>query len=247
MSLDPARTVVVSLHDVSPRTMEPCARQLAEVTALGVSHCSLLVIPNHHGRGHVRESEACCAWLRAVEKDGHEIVTHGYFHQRPRRTAESWKTRLITGTYTAGEGEFFDLGETAARQCVARGNEELRAIGLHPTGFIAPAWLLSDGAEQALRSLGVAYTTRLRTVLNLRSNTTLHTQSLVWSVRNAWRRTVSQLWNAFLFQRLRNEPLLRISLHPVDMAHPAVWKQIQRLIAAALVDRVPRSYREALG
>ncbi|MEO7318214.1 MAG: polysaccharide deacetylase family protein [Chthoniobacteraceae bacterium] len=241
------RALVVSLHDVPPRTRPACEQILAEIAALGVGACSLLVIPDHHHRGHFRADAEFCAWLAALAQAGHEVVTHGYFHQRTRRAGESTKAKWTTRIYTADEGEFYDLDRATARELIAKANAELRQLGLDPRGFIAPAWLLSAEAEAALRDLGVEYTTRLGSVLDLRSDTTHHSQSLVWSVRSGWRRGVSRIWNGFLFRHLAANPLMRFSIHPVDVEHPAIWQQIRALIARALADRRALTYHAWLG
>lgn len=236
------RALVVSLHDVSPRTHVACARILDELAALAVAHVSLLVIPDHHRRGHFLADEGFCEWLREKERAGHQIVTHGYYHQRARRNGESTMQKITTRIYTADEGEFFDLDRATARELVSRANAELVQTGLTPRGFIAPAWLLGDEAESALRELGVEYTTRLRTVSDLRKNRTWESQSLCWSVRAAWRRVVSRAWNAALFRAMRSNPLLRISIHPVDIEHAAIWRQVRRLVTRALEDRKAMTY-----
>jgi predicted deacetylase len=238
------KSLVVSLHDVSPSTFARCERIVSELVALGVKKLSLLVIPNHHGRCHVRESAEVCDWLRQCEAEGHEIVTHGYFHRRARRDGESLGEQLTTRIYTADEGEFFDLDHTAAQQLVQRGNSELEALGLSPCGFIAPAWLLSAQAEEALVELGCEYTTRLRAVHDLRTREAHDSQSLCWSVRAAWRRAVSIIWNAALYRRLEAAPLMRVAVHPVDIEHAKVWAQIRRLIADALCTREPVTYSD---
>ena len=241
------RAVVVSIHDVSPRTRPACERILAEVGALGVGACSLLVIPDHHQRGHFLEDAAFCTWLGGLARCGHEAVMHGYFHQRTRRDGETPVAKVTTRFYTAGEGEFYDIDREAARSLVSRAREEFRGIGLDPRGFIAPAWLLGAEAEAALRDLGVEYTTRLGSVLDLRSSTAHRSQSLVWSVRSAWRRATSRGWNAFLFKRLAVHPLLRIAIHPVDIGHPAIWRQIRVLVTRAIADRKALTYQAWLG
>ena len=232
------RALVVSLHDVSPHTWEPCQRILA---ALDVP-VSLLVIPDHHGRGHFLKDTTFCEWLRARVAAGDEVVMHGYTHQRATRAGESLAARIITRNYTAGEGEFFDLGFAEARGLVAKSREEFRAIGVEPSGFIAPAWLLSAEGERALRELGVGYTTRLRSVTALQRGDEWQSQSLCWSVRATWRRAVSLAWNASLFHRLESAELMRIAIHPVDIAHPRIWEQIARFIAAAARLREPMTY-----
>ncbi len=234
------RALVVSLHDVSPHTWDQCQRILA---ALHVP-VSLLVIPDHHGRGHFTKDAAFCEWLRNRTAAGDEAVIHGYYHHRAARESETLTARLITRNYTAGEGEFFDIDYTAARDRVVKARDEFHSVGLQPSGFIAPAWLLSEDGERAIRELGIAYTTRLRTVSDLQRGREWQSQSLCWSVRAAWRRAMSLAWNASLFHRLKNAELMRIAIHPVDIEHPRIWKQITRLVSAAASVRDAMTYRE---
>lgn len=236
------RSLVVSIHDVSPHTARACRDIVAELEQLGVTRTSLLVVPDHHRRGHFLNDSSFCEWLSQRVQNGHEAVIHGYYHQRARRTDESLTAKLTTRVYTADEGEFFDLDRSAAAELVAKAREEFRTLDLEPSGFIAPAWLLSDEAEQALRGLGIRYTTRLGSVLDLTEERKTNSQSLVWSVRSGWRRVISLGWNASLFRRLQTAPLLRISIHPVDLQHPAIWRQIVRFTATALESRTSHTY-----
>lgn len=236
------RHLVVSIHDVSPLTRADTARILAELRSLGITKTSLLVIPNHHRRGHFLDDADFCAWLRSLDETGHEIVMHGYFHQRARRDDETARAKIVTRFYTADEGEFFDLNENEARELLTKGRAEFAAIGLRPSGFIAPAWLLGADAGLALKKLGCEYTTRLGSVTDLVAGKTYKSQSLCWSVRSAWRRAASLGWNAFLFQELRANPLLRVSIHPPDIHHPAVWRQVRSLLARALAARAAVTY-----
>ncbi len=164
---------------------------------------------------------------------------HGYFHRRARGTAESARTRWLTQVYTADEGEFFDLSESAAAQLLARAQADFSRLALPapPVGFIAPAWLLGTAAGRAVRAAGFRYTTRLGSVEEFLPNDGLRvtrSQSLVWSCRNRWRRQVSLLWNAALARRLRANPLLRVGLHPPDFRHAAIWQQVRALIREGL-------------
>ncbi len=239
-----SRSLIVSIHDVSPLTQAVTDSMLRELRGLGVTRCSLLVIPNHHHRGHFSHDAAFCNWLRERVQEGHEAVIHGYFHQRAPGTGESLRDRLTTQFYTANEGEFYDLDEESARLLVMKARDEFRAAGFDPVGFIAPAWLLSEGAERGLRALGILYTTRLGSVIELQSGRFAKSQSLVYSVRAGWRRACSLLWNRLLFRRLRHNPLLRVGIHPPDYQFPAVWRQIRALIAQGLHDREPITYAD---
>lgn len=234
--------LVVSLHDVSPHTRPECERILAELAELGVRACSLLVVPNHHTRGHFLADPAFCEWLCAQAQAGHEVVIHGYHHQRARQEDEDLRTRVTTRVYTADEGEFFDISWGDASLLLDRAREEFASIGLKPEGFIAPAWLLSNGAERALHQAGVQYTVLLDEVIDLETGRRYGSQSLVWSARSRWRRVASLVWNATLFRGLRSNPLLRISVHPIDRRHPAIWRQVRRCVAEGLQGRSPYTY-----
>ncbi len=240
--LPPSQALIVSIHDVSPHTRAECEEIFAQLAQLGLKTCTWLVVPDYHRRGHIRDDADFCAWLCAIEGAGHEIVIHGYHHQRERRANDSLLDRLVTRIYTADEGEFYDLERDRARVLVQRALEEFREIGLKPEGFIAPAWLLSAPAEEALKDAGFQYTTRLRHVRDLHSGRTSDSQSLVWSTRSWWRRVVSVLWNRALFRRLADHPLMRIAIHPGDIRHPRVWRQIGSCVSQALVPRLPFTY-----
>jgi len=238
------RSLIVSLHDVAPTTW-PIAREiLSELHNDGIRKCSLLVVPNYHRHGSSVEDREFVSALRDLESEGHEIVIHGYFHERPRRSGESLFDRFVTRTYTQDEGEFFDLNYDEARRRINLAREEFEAAGLKPCGFIAPAWLLNPAAERAAKDAGMEYTTRLASIRDLRFNHTFPARSLVYSVRNEWRRSASLCWNALLAQLTRGKSLARVSIHPVDHNHPAIWGQTRQLLRTMQSDRTPTTYQD---
>jgi predicted deacetylase len=220
---------------------------LADLAAVGVGVTSLLVVPDHHHKADIDKDPAFLEWLREKQAAGHEIVLHGFYHRRVPREGDGAGKRLVTEHYTAGEGEFYDLGYEEARERMEDGREMLTGAGLDVVGFIAPAWLLGEEAEQAARNLGFAYTTRLGGVLDLRSGEWTRSQSLVYSPRSAWRRNVSLVWNAFLAARLRKNPLARLGLHPPDWNYDAIKTQALRLAREAAADRRVIRYRDWVG
>jgi predicted deacetylase len=236
--------IVVSLHDVAPSTRHIANTIISELASRGVRACSLLVVPDYHHEGLFTNDRQFVSWLRGLEADGHEIVIHGYFHERPRRAKETLPDKFLTRFYTQNEGEFYDLAYDEALRRIVAARDELRAHGLKPRGFVAPAWLLSEEAERAARDAQMEYTTRLRTVSDLRSGNVFPARTLVYSVRNSWRRGVTRLWNATLFGFLKGSSLLRISIHPPDYSHPAIWSQITRLIEGSVESRTATTYQE---
>ncbi len=242
--------LVVSLHDVSPLTRPTFERMLADLGAWGVGRCSLLVIPDHHRRGCMLADAGFCRWVETLAAQGHELVVHGYYHQRAARPAETWRQRCVTRVYTQGEGEFYDLSRDEAAALLARARADFARLDAPaPTGFIAPAWLLSDGANEAVRAAGFRYTTYLTGVRDYRAagDEFIPARSLVYSPRNAWRRACSLGYNAGLARWLRDAPLLRLGLHPPDYRHAALWRQIKRIVAEALRRRTAVTYEEYLG
>lgn len=246
-----ARSLVVSLHDVSPRTKDVFAAMIDALDALGVGRTSLLVIPDHHHRGHMLDDPGFCRWLEGLAAQGHELVVHGYYHQRASRPGETWRQRYMTSVYTTGEGEFYDLSKDAAAGLLGRAREDFRRLDAPtPTGFIAPAWLLDDAAAEAVREAGFRYTTYLTGVQDYaaeRGRGFIRSQSLVYSPRNAWRRACSLAWNASLAWRLRQAPLMRLGLHPPDFRHANLWRQIRRIVRLAVVEREVMTYGGFLG
>ena len=239
--------LVVSVHDVAPSTRPIVEKIMGELARHGVRNYSLLVVPDYHHEGASMQDRQFIAWLRELESAGNEIVIHGYFHERPRREDEGLFEKFVTRIYTNGEGEFYDLDYAEALRRIRTAREEFCAAGLKPRGFVAPAWLLSPEAERAAHDAEIEYTTRLRTILDLRSGETFAARSIVYSVRNNWRRSTSLLWNAALARVLAHNPLLRVSIHPADYSHPTVWRQIVDLIKTANGSRTVTTYQDWIG
>jgi uncharacterized protein len=238
------KSLVVSLHDVSPLTQNWCEEILVQLRQLGIGQTSLLVIPNHHQRAPIAENSEFRNWLAGKIESGHEPVLHGYFHQRKKQNTDSLWAKLTTEIYTAGEGEFFDLSTEEASVRVQRGLKDLAFLPRRVVGFIAPAWLLGANAEIALRKLGFLYTTRLGTVRPFGGTGDIRSQSLVWSTRADWRAMTSLLWNRCLAIGLARAPLIRIGIHPSDLQNSAVWEQVRRLTVAASRSRNCVTYAE---
>jgi hypothetical protein len=233
---------VVSIHDIAPSTRETAEKMVAELARRGVSSTSLLVVPNYHHAGSITADRELGIWLRELEGRGHEIVIHGYFHIRPRGKNETLNEKFITRFYTDGEGEFFDLPYDEAFRRITRAREEFRSLGFAPRGFIAPAWLLNAEGERAAKDAGMDYTTRLGSVRDLKNGRNVHARSLVYSVRNQWRRTASLAWNSAFFFAAKQHPLVRLGLHPPDYTHREIWNQILRLIDELLARRSVATY-----
>ena len=153
----------------------------------------------------------------------------------------------MTRVYTQGEGEFYDLSKDEAAALLARAQADFAKLDAPPpTGFIAPAWLLSDPAREAVRSAGFRYTTFLTGVEDFAADGGgfIPARSLVYSPRNRWRRACSLAWNGGLARWLDDAPLLRLGLHPPDCQHANLWRQVRRIAEEAVLSRQPQVYAE---
>jgi predicted deacetylase len=242
--------LIVSIHDVCPGSWERTEEMLADLAEVGVGRTSLLVIPNRHGKDPAFENPAFCEWLRDSRARGHELILHGYFHQRMSTRQHGWWGRMISRQYTAGEGEFYDLGREQAGELLERGRREMwAAVGGPIRGFIAPAWLLGGEVREVLvvdRVGGFDYTTTVGGVWDLAEGVFYPSQSLCYSVRSGWRRGCSLLWNQALLHWKESSPCVRIGLHPPDWDWPSVRSQILRLAESALAGRPAIPYDEWL-
>lgn len=238
-------SLVVSIHDLSTITRGSVSRMLEDLAGVGVTATSLLVIPDHHHRGRIDEDPDFGGWLRDKVGEGHEAVLHGFCHLRSAKKGEGMAARLITRSYTAGEGEFYDLSYEEACSLLDEGRESLARCVLSstkPEGFIAPAWLLGSEAETAVKARGFDYTTRIGSVIDFVTGRQFSARSMVYSVRAPWRRAVSLFWNETLFHTLRRTPLLRIGLHPPDWEYPAIRRHALECIRRAALEREVLTY-----
>lgn len=244
------RHVCVVLHDVSPARWAGCARVLGQLRTLSAAcgvelPLTLLVVPRMHGMAHMPRHYQ--RWLQRQAGAGHELMLHGLTHHDDGPPPRRWRERLLRRVYTDGEGEFAALDRHAAAQRIARARQWAREQGLSVPGFVAPAWLTSEGSWQALRDAGFSHTCTLGHVVALPEGQALAARSLVFSTRSPWRRLASVGWNRLLAwqQQQAQVPLMRFELHPGDGDHPLVQRCWSRLLAEALRDRQPLRMAEA--
>ena len=239
---EPQRWLCVSVHDVAPATWAACQRVLNAVREVAEIPLTLLVVPAYHGQCSAQPEfeQAISAQLAA----GHELALHGYFHLDPQVPSDviDWVRRRI---YTNGEGEFCGLSEEEARERLTLGARWFAANGWPLSGFVAPAWLLGSGAWKALRTRrDLLYTSTLTKLIALPEGHVISAPCLTYSVRSAWRRRTSIVWNAVLSRVTENAPVLRLGLHPNDAESRSVRRSWQRLLERALNDRTAATKAE---
>jgi predicted deacetylase len=225
--------LLLVLHDVAPATWADYQPFVQAVDALGAVPMTWLVVPDFHRHNALEAHPGFRRLLSGRLMQGDELALHGYFHcdESPAATTpRDWFMRRI---YTH-EGEFYDLSEEAALARLRAGIEVFHRYNWPLQGFVAPAWLMSEGTRQALRQLPLTYTSDAQHLYRLPDFTALDAPGLVWSARSAWRRGVSKVISDQREQRWRHAPVIRLGLHPVDMRHEfsrSYWLQtLKRLL-----------------
>ncbi|QXI39450.1 DUF2334 domain-containing protein [Pseudomonas xantholysinigenes] len=213
-----ARSLMLVLHDVAPETWPDYQPFVQAIDELGSVPMTWLVVPDFHQRNPLARSPTFCHLLERRLARGDELALHGYYHADdgppPRGLGEYFMRRCYTH-----EGEFYALDQAQALQRLEAGLAVFGRQGWPVAGFVAPAWLMSEGTRQALRQLPLRYTSTPQHLYRLPDFTAYSAPGLVWSARSGWRRGLSKMVSDWQCRRWRDAPTLRLGLHPVDMRH----------------------------
>ncbi|WP_449431357.1 DUF2334 domain-containing protein [Pseudomonas putida] len=228
------RSLMLVLHDMAPQTWPDYQPFVEAVDKIGNVPMTWLVVPDFHHRNPLMHSPAFCRLLDRRLARGDELALHGFYHADdsapPRSPGEFFMRRIYTH-----EGEFYPLDQAQALQRLQDGLALFDRQGWPVAGFVAPAWLMSEGTREALRQLPLRYTSTPQHLYRLPEFTAIDAPGLVWSARSAWRRGLSRMVCDWQRRRWHNANTLRLGLHPVDMRHRSsreYWlRSLQALLA----------------
>lgn len=212
------RSLMLVLHDIAPETWPDYQPFLQAVDQLGNVPMTWLVVPDFHHRNLLSRSPTFCRMLERRLARGDELALHGFYHADdappPRSPGEYFMRRIYTH-----EGEFYRLDRQQALHRLESGLALFERQGWPVAGFVAPAWLMSEGTRQALCHLPFHYTSTAQHLYRLPEFTAIPAPGLVWSARSAWRRGLSRLLCDWQCRHWRDAETLRLGLHPVDLRH----------------------------
>ncbi|MFJ4606075.1 DUF2334 domain-containing protein [Pseudomonas atacamensis] len=232
------KAVCLVLHDVAPSTWADYQPLVEAVDALGDVPMTWLVVPDFHRHDALDVNPAFRRVLDARVARGDELALHGYYHDDQEPMPNNPRDWFMRRVYTH-EGEFYRLSREAALARLHAGLEMFQRYDWPVQGFVAPAWLMSDGTRQALRELPLSYTSDPQHLYRLPDFSAINAPGLVWSARSAWRRGLSKIVSDQREQRWREASVIRLGLHPVDMRHRFsrdYWLHtLQRLLAEGRV------------
>ena len=237
--------LLITIHDVTPALFPRVKTLWTLCESRGVLP-GLLVVPDWHGESAMEGDAEFVAWLRARAAAGAEIFLHGERHDEaglPRTFADA---RRAFGR-TNREGEFLTLDYHAARTRIDRGISRLRALGLDPIGFVPPAWLAKPATHAAVRDAGLLVSEDDRAVYMHAPPTTIASPVVRWSGRGIVRAYGSAVYERVRWWLQRGASVMRIALHPGDLAHAATAASAARALDAWLSVRNQTFYRALSG
>jgi hypothetical protein len=240
-------TLLVSIHDVTP-AFEREVLALWDLCAARGVRPALLVVPDWHGQWPLERYPEFGSWIRQRAGEGAEIFLHGYRHDEvdlPRTAADA----IRAWGRTNREGEFLTLDRATAAERIGRGLRLFASLGLAPIGFIPPAWLARDEGFAASAAAGLRCAEDDVSVRIHRPGAAerrLASPVVRWSARTALRARGSVLIANARWRLQRRAPVVRIALHPGDLAHPVTARHLGPTLDRWLAERPAASYASLL-
>ena len=237
------KRLFASIHDVSPRFESEVDRLLDHLAPHVGRRLAMLVVPDHWSSAPI--TPAFATRLRGWADEGIEMFVHGWTHRDDSRhtgATAGFKAKHMT----AGEGEFLGLSHADALQRMRRGKALVEDItGRAATGFIAPAWLYSDGARAALADAGFGLAEDHARVWRPGGDVVARGPVITWASRTRMRQWSSLAAASVLRHALQPARHVRIAVHPGDRHVPALLDSITATLAAFRRHR-PSAYADLL-
>ena len=238
------RSLVVSLHDVTPFHFERLRKAELVFRELGVAKATYLLVPEFHG-GYPSAADAdFIAWCRAPRPFQVQWFLHGFHHLEAAaptaaagKLSDAWKRRVLTG----GEGEFLALAPDAQRRKLEAGRAAFRTcLGVDPGGFVAPAWLFNAALFPLLREMGMRFSEDHRRIYRVDTGAGVDAPVITWATRTLARKYGSLAVCPLLGALWARRPALRVAVHPFDFDHSVTVTSIRRVLGAAMSGRDQR-------
>ena len=237
--------LLVSIHDVSPSTLETSRRVVRMVVARGVplGALTVLVIPQHEDGPTLETDAPTCRWLHDLADAGASLCLHGLTHRMAGVARGPWQWLWAHG-FARGQGELYlgDGADCQARLDVARAILQRCGLADRVHGFVPPAWLLSPAAAEAVSRAGFAY---LEELGGIRVGAALHARRLIgFGSLNAVesRVTAAHAW----LQSHRPPADTRLAIHPADWHRASTRRAIDRTLRRLLPVSRPMNYVDYL-
>jgi predicted deacetylase len=226
-------------------TLEASQRAVALMESEGVPvrALTLLVIPRHEDRASLDRHGPTREWLRKLADSGASLAMHGLTHRMEGRVWNPWRWALSRG-FARGQGEFLLSNRSDFVRRLDASRAIFRRAGLEEalSGFVPPAWLLSEAALIEVRQSGFAFYERFsgivcrevvqaRRLISFGSLTALEARTT----------TAYGQWQA-----TRAPVDTRLAIHPADLARPSTVHALRAILGNLRNWLQPLSYADYL-
>ncbi|MFC1584148.1 DUF2334 domain-containing protein [Fibrobacterota bacterium] len=241
-----------SVHDVVPVHLPRL--QLAEklIEELGISRVCYLLVPDFHNSGASSSNREFVDWCRKPRNFSVEWFLHGFSHLEAGKKKYSGKKGIYNAIrrylFTDGEAEFLELNREDTSRLLVNGTKEFKkCLGeISPQGFVAPAWLFNQDLLPCLAQAGISLTEDHRFIYDVRKNEKTRCPVITWATRTAVRKYGSFLVCGIQERLWKNNPLMRIAVHPSDFEHRVTVANIRKILERTLRIRTAVSYSSCL-
>jgi predicted deacetylase len=238
-SVKPA--LLVSVHDVSPLTLEASRRMVDLAVSNGVplNALTVLVIPRHEDRAPLDEHSSTRDWLHGLAEAGACLCLHGFTHRMSGQARSPWQWAWARG-FARGQGELYlsDAADCERRLEAARAIICRAGLGGDVHGFVPPAWLLSPAASGVVRQAGFAFHERLCGIFA--GDVILAHRLIGFGSLSAFeaRMTAAHAW----LQSHRRPADTRLAIHPADVRRDDTVEAIRCTLRRLLPRLTPMNY-----
>jgi predicted deacetylase len=241
----PTPALLVSLHDVSPLTLEPAQAAASLLGELGIAPAQLtvFVIPFHESKTPLDQHPPTVAFLRDLADRGARLVMHGLTH---RMNGRAWTPAgLLRGhIFARGQGEMYrcTAADAEARIDQARGILARAGLSGAARAFVPPAWLLSAAAHDVVTAAGFEFFELFGGIIY--RGRRLAPRVIGWGSLGEVEARATALY-ADVQHRL--PPVdTRLAVHPVDITRPSQRRAIARVVGRLRPRFRPLNYTDYL-
>lgn len=224
--------VHVSIHDVSPLWEREVAAALEETRRVGVLP-ALLVVPDFHRSADLRDHPRFVDSLLALQREGHPVYLHGFFHEAEPRSPDGMRSSLRYAwdqrVNSNREAEFSGLSAAEARRRIDEGSRLFTELGLRLDGFVAPAWCLPPPVVELLGERNFRYTEDRFFSYDPVKKTREASVVLNYASRSR-ARVLSTVGYCRVARHAGRWLPLRVAIHPGDVSVPLLRRELAGLL-----------------
>lgn len=204
--------LLLSLHDVTPETLEETGALLTLLDRFGLGPVRLLVVP---GRDWTARQIAV---LGRWQRDGHELVGHGWHHRAA--ATRGWRHRLHSVLISRGVAEHLALDADGIEALIVECHAWFVDNGLGaPHLYVPPAWAMGPISKRRLQDLPFLHYEVLSGIIDAASGRFNLLPLVGFEADTIWRALLLRLSNAVNVSVARRFGFpLRIAIHPHDLS-----------------------------